>query len=393
MTLKELIARMIYRVNPFWDEIPWNRKRDSAMRTFGLRPKRFRRANPFDERPTHVLVIPQHGPHDHRFAAGERNFYYEAQQLLMETLGDNQVSVFEVSDTEDMAIWIPRLIHVVDLNRITHILTHIEIDPGNQVDKWNWDAAFVTLLENGWDGVLLGVNFDSAFKWIRAKSRRLARISPQFLAVDICESLDSELVRGRVEVGPVNMPVSHKSLELVNQAISPVQKIYDVSFIGVLYPYRVQLINELRSRGIDVAVNPHRPEDSTNPETSRVNQPSWLDYMRGLASSHITINFSQSSAGPYEQLKTRVIEATLAGTFLLTDDQDRTRLFFEPNQFGTFTSVGQLPDIIERLLADRSALNARAKDAQLRAREIAVTNFWGAIDQVLRSRGLPPIFD
>ena len=106
----------------------------------------------------------------------------------------------------------------------------------------------------------------------------------------------------------------------------------------------------------------------------------------------MTINFSRSSAGPYEQLKTRVIEAGLAGTYLLTDDQHRTRLFFSPDEFSTFNSVEDLPDLIESLLSDRADLDARARRAQVRARELAVTNFWSGIDQGLVARGLPRIF-
>ena len=179
---------------------------------------------------------------------------------------------------------------------------------------------------------------------------------------------------------------------MVSPALVGVEKVHDVSFIGALYPYRVELIESLRSRGINVAVNPHRADQTTDFESSRANQPTWIEYMQGLASSHMTINFSRSSAGPYEQLKTRVIEAGLAGTYLLTDDQDRTRLFFPPDEFSTFNSVEDLPDLIESLLSDRADLDARARRAQVRARELAVTNFWSGIDQGLVARGLPRIF-
>ena len=204
--------------------------------------------------------------------------------------------------------------------------------------------------------------------------------------------LDGQFVHDRPEVGPVNMPISRETVGLVDQALSNVEKKFDVSFIGALYPYRVELIDELRARGIDVAVNPHRADETVDLATSRANQPTWIEYMQGLASSHMTINFSRSSAGPYEQLKTRVIEAGLAGTYLLTDDKDRTRLFFPPDEFSTFESVDDLPDLIESSLEDKADLDARARRAQVRARELAVTNFWDGIDQGLIARGLPTIF-
>jgi len=392
MKVKNFVAEILYRINPYWDEISWNRRQDKIMRTAGVTPRRTKKITPFVPRPVHVIVVPQHGPSDARYAAGERNFYFEAAQLLIETIGKDHVSVLDVGETEPASSWIPRLIQHVKATRATHILTHIEIDPGNQVANWTWDQAFKKLLDAGWDGALLGVNFDSAFKWIRAKSRRLAKMSPQFVAVDICMPLNGEFVANRIEVGPVNMPVSNLTLGLVQEAIQPIEKVHDVSFIGVLYPYRVELIRKLREQGISVSINPHRLDVTEDAAASRVNQPSWLDYMRGLASSHMTINFSQSSAGPYEQLKTRVIEATLAGTFLLTDDEDRTRLFFEPDQYSTFETIEELPELIQSLLANRDELDRRARSAQERARDLAVTDFWSQIDQGLRTRELPPIF-
>jgi len=76
----------------------------------------------------------------------------------------------------------------------------------------------------------------------------------------------------------------------------------------------------------------------------------------------------------------------------LTDDKDRTRLFFPSDEFSTFNSVEDLPELIESLLGDRADLDARARRAQVRARELAVTDFWTQIDSGLKARGLPRIF-
>ncbi len=391
MGIKDLAAGVLFRINPYWDEIPWNRERDKCMKASGLNPKKTKKTIGFAARPVHVIVVPQAGLGSDSFRPAQWNLYFEAGQQLGELLSHDQVSFLTVDILESADSWHKRLQEMVVQTGATHIVTHIETDPGNQIDSWTWDQKFMQLLDSGWDGALLGVSFDSAFKWIRAKSRRLARISPQFVAVDICMPMDGELVRRRPEVGPVNMPVSQATVDLVNEAIEGVGKTHDVSFIGTLYPYRVELIEALRARGIDVAVNPHRKDETADFASSRANQPAWLDYMRGLASSHMTINFSRSSAGPFEQLKTRVIEAGIAGTYLLTDDKDRTRLFFPSDQFSTFDSVEDLPDLIESLLKDRADLDARARRAQIRARELAVTNFWEGIDQGLQARGLPQI--
>ena len=392
MGVKNLVSKALFLVNPYWDEIGWNRQHDSRMRAAGLTPRKRKNVVSLVPRTTHVLIVPQNGPSRDNFFAGQWNIYYEATKVLEDLIGGENVTVFDVPAGEQPAVWQQRLVDQVASTGATHVLTHIESDPGTTSDSWTWDEAFIRLLDSGWEGALLGVNFDSAFKWIRARSRRLARMSPQFVSVDICMPMDGELVRSRSEVGPVNMPVSSETLALLAPALVGVEKVHDVSFIGALYPYRVELIESLRSRGINVAVNPHRADQTTDFESSRANQPTWIEYMQGLASSHMTINFSRSSAGPYEQLKTRVIEAGLAGTYLLTDDQHRTRLFFPPDEFSTFNSVEDLPDLIESLLSDRADLDARARRAQVRARELAVTNFWSGIDQGLVARGLPRIF-
>lgn len=393
MNPKDLLIQGLFKVNPYWDEIPWNRQRDKVVRSKGIHPHKTKRIKKFHERPVHVVIVPQHGPSYGTYSPGNWNFYFEAGQTLADSIGSQAVSVLDIPAGDPTENWHRRLIEHVAQTKATHILTHIESDPTDDMDSWTWDQVLLQLVNSGWDGALLGVSFDSAFKWIRARSRRLATISPQFVAVDICMPMDGELVKGRKEVGPVNMPVSQLTLDLVSQEISDVSKEFDVSFIGALYPYRVELIEEMRSRGINVAVNPHRTDETTDFVSSRSNQPSWLQYMRGLASSHMTINFSQSSAGPFEQLKTRVIEATLAGTFLLTDDKDRTRLFFEVDDFATFNSVDELPELIENLLSDRAALGEKAVRAQSRAISLAVTNFWDEIDVVLRQRGLPSILN
>jgi hypothetical protein len=267
-------------------------------------------------------------------------------------------------------------------------VTHIEHDPGSP-EEWTWDVAWNSITPE-WDGVLLGVMFDSAFSLVTMKSRRVARMSPNFVAVDICTSMDSVLVSGRPEVGPVTMPVSRQSSALVLERIEDIVPSHDVSFIGVMYPYRVELVERLRAAGVDVAVNPHRLDLAEDPSSSREAQPGWLDYMAGLASSRMTINFSRFSVGEAEQLKTRVIEATLAGTFLLTDDKKSTRLFFTPEvEYGYFESVDELPRVIEQWKAHADDLDLGRRSAQMKAIDIGATDFWSRVGSGLELRGLP----
>ena len=383
LTLRERGDALAHRIGFERAQRAWIRTRLNALAST---PTSTPPALPKDP---HVVVVPQEGHAFASFTPGTRNFYFEAWRSLAEVAGEASVTVFDVEPGEDPEGWHRRLMDTVREVDATHVITHIESDPGSQGTSWTWDAAWA-LLSRNWDGVLLGVMFDSAFEWIAAKSRLLARISPRFMVVDICMPMDGSMKRGRPEVGPVNMPVSRESLALVDARLAGVQPTCDVSFIGVMYPYRMQLVDRLRANGISLAVNPHRPDGAADNAGTRVNQPSWLDYMAGLASSRMTLNFSQSSAGRFEQLKTRVLEATLTGTLLLTDDLDRTRRFWIPGEeFIEFRTLDDLPGIVTGLLADPARVEGMAVAAQCRARDIAPTGFWVAIDEGLRRRGLP----
>jgi hypothetical protein len=154
----------------------------------------------------------------------------------------------------------------------------------------------------------------------------------------------------------------------------------------------VELIERLRAEGINVAVNPHRPDSAADPVSSRREQPGWLDYMAGLAGSRMTLNFSRFSAGDVEQYKTRVIEATLAGTLLLTDDRNSTKRFFTPDEeYGYFPTIESLPEIIQGWLGDPARLDRVRRAGQARAFEIAPCDFWERIAQGLQVRRLPTI--
>ncbi len=340
------------------------------------------------KRPIHVVVVPHEGNSFELFGPAMGNFYYEAAQSLREILGTEYVSLFHVAPGESANIWHSRLIDFVKSVGATHILGHVESDPGQVNAPWTWDSLW-SELSAVWDGVLLGVMFDSSYQWLSAQSRLLARISDRFMLVDICIPMDGRMVRGRPEVGPIHLVLSRESQVLLTDRLAGVSPEFDLSFIGAMYPYRVLLVEQLRAAGVSVAVNPHRADVAEDLESSRREQPSWLDYMAGLASSRMTLNFSQSSAGRYEQLKWRVMEAGLAGTLLLTDDRDRTSRFFVPEvEYGYFSNVRQLPKVVSEYMSDPDRVARVAAAGARKAHEIAPEGLWRAIDSGLQRRKL-----
>lgn len=336
---------------------------------------------------THVVIIPMHGENHATWKPAGGNFFYEIAQSCREYLGTDKVSVFEVRPGEDPADWHERLIRFVIENDATHVMGQIETDPNPPNDQ-TWDVLWEQLSAR-WDGVFLGVMFDSAFRIITLIARRIAAVNDRFVVVDICMPMDGSMKRGRPEVGPVNMPISNETLAVLDAEIGSPDQIHDVSFIGALYPYRVELIETLRSHGVDVVVNPHRPDETIDFLQSRTNQPTYVDYMRGLACSKMTINFSISSSLNGQQLKTRVLEASSMGCLVLTDDVDRSDRFWVPGEeVGFFTEPSEVPAIVESYLADPERLARVQAAGKARARSINVTSFWGGIDAGLARRGL-----
>lgn len=386
--LRARLGRVGARLIPDLDERVFNRDRNklfphSKPAVDSGEHKAFRTRDP------HIVVAPTEGPWSSLWGPAQGNYYYEVYRTAVERYGAANVSVLELDDSS-MGTWATALQALIHDTQATHLVSHLERDPG-EVGSWTWDSAWAEI-SRSWDGAFIGVTFDSGFPLLEMKARRLARISPGFVCLDICVPMDNRLVEGRAEIGPVPLVESRQTQELLYDRIRDVRKTTDVSFIGALYPYRVELIEALRAVGISVAVNPHRSDVTTDFASSRRDQPDWLSYMSGLAGSQMTINFSLASSGQHEQLKWRVIEATLAGTLLLTDDQERTDEFFTPGEeFDRFFDPTDLAKVISSWLERPDRLAKAQRRAQERASDLAQNEFWNRVERTLRIRELPTL--
>jgi len=331
-------------------------------------------------------VAAHHGPDAANWHIAGGNIGFETYLSAVELLGEGNVSLFGAGADESEISWQIRLLELMIEKKATHLLGQIENDP-NQAQNWSWDVL-ATVFDRYWDGVFIGMMHDSAFEWLRLKTKRVGKIYSRVLYVDICEPIDGYVVPGRPEVGPVTMPMSQATVTRILEYVSGREKVHQVSFIGALYDYRVELIDALRSDGFDVVVNPHRPDTTKDYLESRTNQPTYLDYMAGLAQSELTINFSLASGGPHEQYKIRVQEASLVGTLCLTDDKNRTRLFFDSNEYRFFDSIALIEEVVQSTLSDPSQLQGDQQSARAKALELARTGYWGPINHTLGLRKL-----
>ena len=382
-----VLGRLAGRVVPRLHEVAFNRDRDrshprSAVR---LTPQQ---VQAFQSREPHIVVAALEGPGCESWGPAKGNYYYEIYQSARERFGDDRVSVLDVGACGDPS-WGSELARLLRDSSATHLIAHMERDPG-LVEQWTWDEVWADIIR-WWDGVFIGVMWDSGFDLIQMKGRRLARMSPNLVGLDICVPINDRLAMGRAEVGPVPLLESLETQSLLFSRLESLEKTSDLSFIGALYPYRVQLLENLAARGIRVAVNPHK-QQTTSPDKQLDQRPSWLDYMAALASSEMTLNFSLASSGSDEQLKWRVMEATLAGTLLLTDDRSRSRQYFSHGtEFDTFADADDLARVIDYWRLRPDELSRAQAQAQTRARDLATNEFWRSIERVLELRELPSL--
>ena len=381
---------------PGLDERLWNRKRDSWCRaqadTAVYRTSIGTEFVSVTGRPLRIVVVPMDGPHVPEWTPAGGNHFFEIWQSARELFGSDHVDLFAVDAKEAPSEWHGRLIRHLQEVRATHLVFQVEHDP-NQPHSYSWDL-FVESVEPRWDGVLLGVIYDSAFEWITIAARRLARSNDRFVLVDICQPMNGRLIPGRPEASIVTMAISNASVAAIDRHVATMDKDFSVSFIGALYPDRVHMLNAIRAEGVEVAINPHRTDVTRDFIESRTNQPSYLDYMAGLHRSWATINLSASSSGNGQQLKTRVLEAALVGTIVITDDIDRTeRFWIKDEEYLHFSNPSELGPILAALQDSPERREHIGNRARERARQLNVMGFWRGIDEGLRARGLQPLLN
>ncbi len=339
---------------------------------------------------THVVVVPSEGNKSGTWNVAAGNFYFEVAGNLESHIGADSVSVLHIDPETSSSIWHRQLFdHLMD-SKATHLISHIEHDPGSSTQAWTWDS-FWNDLSPRWNGVLLGSTFDASYRFTSAKARVLGCTSPRFMAIDVGLPIAGTVKRNRFEVGPVNRPMSPATLQAIRHRLRNVKPAFDVAFVGALYPYRVELIKQLEALGISIAVNPHKADFVNAAGEDGQAQPTWLDYLAGLRLGRVTVNFSRSSAGPIEQLKWRAVETGLAGTYFVTDDRNRTRLFWPEEHFATFNSLADLSQVLEETLSDPLALSESTSAFSDRAYDLAQNHYWGAVEHGLKVRGLPGV--
>jgi hypothetical protein len=310
---------------------------------------------------TLLVVVPSQ--YEAGWECGQGNFFYEIYQSAKERFPNVTVSIFQATANE--IDWKKRLRMFVEGEKPDCIFVYAETDPDGSGD-WTWPEFFLSIADK-WSGKSVFLLFDSAYPIHRWRASKLARITGNATIASIDRKPRRSLKKDIRQVGPIFLPMSMESIQLIQQQIeSKVRQenlcTIDISFIGKMYPYRRKIFDVLENSGLCVELNPHR---------NYLEPDSYLSYLTALHLSTFTINLSLAGGVKVKQLKCRVLETAIFGNTLVTDENEFGGMFFKRDL--DYVYVKRMDRLSQEILEGKERTNN--KDRRESAHFFARFNF------------------
>jgi hypothetical protein len=312
-----------------------------------------------------LLIAPFVSEKRQPWRIGGGNYFFEILESGRELSPEKSFQVYQVIENEQY--WKESVAQLVREVNPANILIQVESEP-NGDSEWTIDVLVAQLRNLGWKGRIVLLSYDSVFPLHLFRIDRVARSDSNCVVVTIDRSISGRYRGKSQNISQVFLPISLKSYEFLTFECRLVSKIYPVSFIGALYDYRISELDTLKSMGLDIQVNPHVIGES---------EGSYLEYVRCLSESLLTINFSRAHVFDIPQLKTRMLEAGLFGCVVLTDEHSHASKYFQQGkEFLFFDSPIELERIYSNLNELDPSIQGIALAAQARAKSIMRESFW-----------------
>jgi len=339
---------------------------------------------PISAEPRLLLVVPMADHAEIPWLPAEGNYSFELFETAKACLGAERVDTLRIDPHQTTAEYHRTIIDRLIDGQFTHVLCRIDIE-SNGGPHWSWDE-FVRLLRREWSGVFLPLTYDSAYPYISMHLDRVTRLHHRAMPIVLDRPISRVIRPHRPAAGPLFLPLSDASTHAIDQALEGVEPDLDLTFIGNVtgYPYRAQLLEQLENAGLNITVNPQgRSHDA---------MPGFTSYAHALRRSKVTLNFTRCNGVPVTQLKTRMLEGSLFGAVVASDNALYARDYFvEGEEFISYRDPQDLKEQLTSLLADDERLSAMRERAHAKADVLRVRNFWEATDRALRQRSMPPI--
>lgn len=331
-----------------------------------------------------LLVVPSSDHVEIPWEPAQGNYSFELFETASEYMGRNSVHVIRIAPGEETAAYHDRILEYAHDHGITHVLSRIDIEANGGPD-WSWDL-FVRKLRKLSHLIYLPLTYDSAYPYVSMHLDRITRLYSRAIPIVLDRPIEGVIRPKRPSAGPLFLPLSDSSMDVINTALTGIEPSLDLTFIGNVagYPYRARLLSDLEQAGITVDINPHGRSEGQ--------LAGFIQYAEALRKSRITLNFTRCNGVPVTQLKTRMLEGALFGSVVAADSPRYASDYFTlGSEFVAYSTPENLKQQIEPLLCDDSKLKEMQERAQARANHLRIRSFWAKTDRALAANHLPKL--
>jgi hypothetical protein len=328
-----------------------------------------------------LLVVPSSDHVEIPWEPAQGNYSFELFETASDYMGRDSVHVIRIAPGEETAAYHDRILEYAHDHGITHVLSRIDIEANGGPD-WSWDL-FVRKLRKRSHLIYLPLTYDSAYPYVSMHLDRITRLYSRAIPIVLDRPIEGVIRPKRPAAGPLFLPLSDSSMDVINTALTGVEPSLDLTFIGNVagYPYRARLLSDLEQAGITVDINPHGRSEGQ--------LAGFIQYAEALRKSRITLNFTRCNGVPVTQLKTRMLEGALFGSVVAADSSLYADSYFaRDSEYLFYESPSDLKRQIEPLLENLSALKEIQDRARAKAEMLRKTNFWLQADWALKANSL-----
>jgi hypothetical protein len=315
-----------------------------------------------------MIVVPQSWHQTLReWGPGAGHFYYDLWKSAQERYGASNVCRVQIEPENQN--WAQELRQEIMSHQPSHILMHIEELPNGDLRGLLEFASSLRQIFQGWVTLLM---YDSIF-WNHLFTAELFSKAHPKTAVIATDQFPS-IARVAQKIGPALLPTSQASLSALETKYVEHQNKHGLTLIGKVYGYRAKALKRLVRKGVFVEINPHRAHGS-------IENPSYLSFYSAFRDSWATINFSRANGSYVKHAKTRILEATLFGSLLVTDEYKLTSQLLGTDSFVYFRNAKELRQKIEYLRANPESYSLIRKLGYEGAQRLRTT-FWVKFDKL-----------